>query len=104
LKKAGKTLWKTSELEQMESDSLNESTIASNKDFSLANDKIRLSSPIKLKSWCPTMDLVALVTVSDCFIWVFVYLIQGRKRNLGSQIFIMAEITHINQWRKHYIN
>ncbi len=35
----------------------------SGNDFSLANDKIKLSSEIKLKAWSSTMDLVALVTV-----------------------------------------
>jgi hypothetical protein len=31
-------------------------------DFCLTNDKIRLSSDIKAMEWCPTMDLIALLT------------------------------------------
>lgn len=60
------------------------------KSFAVTNDKIRTSSPIKLQSWCPTMDLLAIVTV----ITNFILNLAVWKSISSSSIFILAKIVY----------
>ncbi len=75
-----------------------ESEIKKNaKDFSVTNNKIVLSSELKLMEWCPTRDLIAVVNVEN-IITIHRYFSWNRLMSINAAEESKAELTSIT-WR-----